>query len=262
MIIDCHAHVGPVLEGAEWQLALGVHPACSAEDYVRAMDEAGVDVGIAVGRMDRNHEYQSDMQHRLGSRIRSFAFINPRDSDAPEQLRRGVEELKLSGLKLHGWRTQVSNADGVLLDPLLEICDHYRLPVTVHTMGDNPYTTPLHTEQMAKRWPEVNILLAHGGAEWSQSEALEVARRRPNITVDTAHMSTFWIREFVRMLGADRVAMGSDWPWWQLDVAVRAHEVALPDPEARSWVMGRTAARILNLQLTDTGAASGDDARQ
>jgi predicted TIM-barrel fold metal-dependent hydrolase len=247
LIIDAHAHVGPYIPDERWRKALGVHPHCTGEDYLAAMDRAGVNVGVSVGRMDRNLEYQQEMQTRWPHRIVSLALVNPRVPDSVERLRDAVEHRGLRGLKLHGLRHQFSNANHVLLDPLIDICQRHGLPVVIHTMGDHPFTTPLQTEELARRWPQVTFLMAHGGTELTADEGLRVAQRTPNIVIDTSHTPTSWITKFVEVLGPDRVVMGSDWPWWRLEVAVKAHEIAITDPEHRAWVMGKTAARIFGV---------------
>jgi predicted TIM-barrel fold metal-dependent hydrolase len=63
-------------------------------------------------------------------------------------------------------------------------------------------------------------------------------------------MPSWWIGEFVRQIGADRVAMGSDWPWHHLEGVVKNHELAIPNPEDRAWTMCKTAARVYGIKVS------------
>ena len=250
MIIDSHAHVGPVAKDARHQAIIAGSPANSVEDYLRDMDAAGVDMGVTFGYLDLDNDYQASIQNRYPDRIVSLAWCNPRQLNAADEFRRCVEDLGVRGLKLHGWWHQHANSDHVLLDPLFEILDEHSLPVVMHTLGDNPLTTPLQTEEMARSFPNVTVFMAHGGCEWAAADGLLVAARTPNIIVDTSFMPSWWINKFVEEIGADRVSMGSDWPWHHLQGVVKNHEVAIPDPEDRAWTMGKTAARVYGIPVS------------
>lgn len=250
MIIDSHAHVGPAIKDNRLMAAFAGNPANTVEDYLRDMDEAGIEVGITFGYLDLDNNYQAEIQNKHRDRIISLAWINPRLPNAVEEFRHCVEDLGIRGLKLHGWWHQFSNGDHELLDPLFEILDEYRLPAVVHTLGDNPLTTPLQTEEMARTFPNVTIFMAHGGCEWAAKEGVLVAKRTPNIIVDTSFMPSWWIGEFVRQLGANRVALGSDWPWHHLVGVVKNHELAIPNPEDREWTMCRTVAEVYGIKVS------------
>jgi predicted TIM-barrel fold metal-dependent hydrolase len=247
MVVDIHAHVGPTPKDSRSAHAFGSHPAATAEDYIEAMTRAGVQVGVTFGCLDLDNEYQSLIQKRYPDRIRSFAWINPRRPDAATQLERCIERLGLCGVKLHGWWHQFSYSDHVLLDPLCQICQERDLPMLVHVAGDNPLTSPLQLEEMARSFPQATFIMAHGGAPWLYDEALMVVRRTRNIVVDTTGMCGFWITRMVEEIGPDRVAMGSDYPWNYLEPTIRGIEVAVRNEDARDWVLGKTAARVLGL---------------
>ncbi len=250
MIIDSHAHVGTVAQDMRHRAIIAGNPASSVEDYLRDMDSAGVDMGVTFGYLDLDNDYQARIQNKHPDRIVSLAFCNPRQLNVADEFRRCVEELGIRGLKLHGWWHQFANSDHMLLDPLFEILDEYRLPVVIHTLGDNPLTTPLQTEEMARTFPNVTVFMAHGGCEWAAGDGLLAAARTPNIIVDTSFMPSWWIGKFVEEIGANRVAMGSDWPWHNLEGVVKNHEVAIPNPEDRAWTMGKTAARVYGIPVS------------
>src|SRR5262245_14065673 len=211
------------------------------------MDKAGVDMGVTFGFLDLDYDYQAEIQNRWPDRLLSIAWVEARMPNGLERFRHAIEDLGLRGLKIDGAWHQISNADRVLWDPYLDICRRHKLPVAVHTMGDNFMTTPLQTEELAKGWPDVTFFMVHGGTEWLAKDGLFVAQRTPNIVWETSYAPSYWASEAVRVLGAERVAMGSQWPLWDLSFVMHAHDYVSEDPEQRSWVKGRTAARAFRV---------------
>ena len=248
MIIDMHAHVGPKQKDYRAEVVTDAYPHSNEiENYLRAMDKAGVDKAVTFGILDLDNEYQAKIQKKYPDRIISFAWINPRQIDAPERFKHCVEDLELKGLKIHGFWHQTPYSSSDLFDPLVEICDKYHLPVILHTEGGSAFTTPLHAEELAKRWPNVNFVMSHGGMWWCAREAILVAKRTKNLYFDNAAAETSVVTMWVDQIGADRVAMGSDWPWNYLDGVVKTTEISVPDLKDREWVMSKTALKLLGL---------------
>jgi predicted TIM-barrel fold metal-dependent hydrolase len=133
------------------------------------------------------------------------------------------------------------------LDPIIATCDKYKLPVVLHTEGGNPFCTPLHAEELAKRWPNVKFIMSHGGTWWCVREAVMVAERTSNLYFDTAAAESYQFNLWVKAVGAERVLMGSDWPWNILEAVVNTNEIAIPDPKDREWVMGKSALKLFGL---------------
>ncbi len=248
MIIDSHAHVGPKIQDPLLRSKMASNPEGTAEHYIAAMDKAGVHMGVTFGFLDVDSKYQAEIQKRYPDRIISCAWINPRKADAADEFKMSVEEWGIRGLKLHGWWHQFSNADHTLLDPLMVVCDKYKLPVIMHGMGDNCFTTPLQLEEMARSYPEVPFVMGHGGNIWLADEAILVAGRNKNVYMDTAAMEGYSIAKAVEVLGADKMLMGSDWPWNFLPGVMGWVQAAVSDAKDREWVMGRTAAKLFGIE--------------
>ena len=220
----------------------------TVEDYIRDMDEAGVDMGISIARLDRNNAYQAEIQKRYPDRIISCAFINPRELDAEDELKKCVEEYGLKGLKLNGFRHSFSCADHVLLDPLMKICEKYHLPVIMHVQGDNCLTTPVQLEEMARSFPEITFVMAHGGNLWLAEEGTYVGARNKNIIVDSSSMEGFRITHNSKALPLGNSAMGSNWPWNNLKSIIFNIKRCVPDETAREWILGRAMAKAFNIE--------------
>ena len=108
-------------------------------------------------------------------------------------------------------------------------------------------TTPLQLENLAKAFPKVNFVLGHGGNLWLGDEGILVTKRNDNIFVDTAYMQSYWIKRFVEEVGAHKVCMGSDYPWYYLESTVQHIRDVLENPVDREWVMGRSIATVFDI---------------
>ena len=87
MIIDMHAHVAPKQKDYRAAVIADAYPlGNNVENYLRAMDKAGVDKAVTFGILDLDNEYQAKIQKKYPDRIISFAWINPRQPDAVKLL--------------------------------------------------------------------------------------------------------------------------------------------------------------------------------
>lgn len=248
MIIDSHVHMGKKFDKRLVDYIMDGNYRELADQLIIDMDKAGVDVAITLGSLDTdNTKIQAEIQKRYPNRIVACAWINPRSDNALDEFKRGVEELGIRGLKLHGWWNQFALSDHELLDPLMEYCSEKKLPVVAHCGGDNTYTTPLQLEEMAKNYPDISFVMAHAGNIWLCDEGIMVTKRNKNIFIDTAYVEGYWLADAVKRLGADRVCMGSDWPWNYIESNIFGVEMGVPDTADREWVLGKTAASIFSI---------------
>lgn len=248
MLIDAHAHIGPEISDPAARKKIEAYPHATAEDYIQAMDEAGIDMGISVARLDMDNAYQAEIQRKYSKRIISCAFINPRDFDAEDKLKKCAEEWGLRGLKLNGFRHCYSCADHTLLDPLMKLCEKYHLPVIMHVAGDNCMTTPLQFEEMARSYPEITFIMSHGGNLWLAEDGTDVGARNKNVIVDSTSMEGFRVTHNAKVLPQGRFAMGSDWPLNNLKSIVYNIKRCVPDEASREWVLGRAMAQAFGIE--------------
>lgn len=163
------------------------------------------------------------------------------------------------GVKLHGAFQRFDMGDERLW-PVYETCRELRLPIIGHAGPDQKglgYAEPRAFTRVLKSFPEVRIVLAHlGGAAWQQ--AAEVAEMHPNAFFDCCEIIE-WLGapraptetqlvELMRTIGVDRIMMGSDYPWYDLDHTVeRVMELPLLSEEEKYQILGANAVRILGL---------------
>lgn len=152
-----------------------------------------------------------------------FASVNPTRPDAVRRLTAAVEELGLRGLKLGPTYQHFHPHDKACLE-LLEVADHYRLPVIWHQgttftpAAIAEYARPLQLDLVARTYPNLPMWIAHFGHPW-MAEALSVVRRHEHFYVDTSALDTRpW--QLAQSLACameyrvlDRILFGSDYPF-------------------------------------------------
>ena len=163
------------------------------------------------------------------------------------------------GVKLHGPAERFFMGDERLW-PTYSVCRELGLPVIGHSGPDlegKGFAEPQAFGAVLKEFPEIPIVLAHmGGATWQQ--ALEIAETYDNAFFDCCEIIE-WTRsengpserelaQLIRDIGADRVMMGSDFPWYDLDQTVdRVMSLPVLSMEEKEGIVGANAQRILRL---------------
>ena len=152
-----------------------------------------------------------------------FAYVDPRRKDCMALLRHAVEDLGLRGVKYGPIYNGVS-LDDPRMTPIYEYCVAGDLPLTMH-MGTT-YTRlysadlgrPIHVEEVALRFPELKLIMAHMGHPWYE-ECVVIARKQPNVY---AEISAIYYRrwQFYNVMMAiqeyqvaDKIFFGSDYPF-------------------------------------------------
>jgi uncharacterized protein len=163
------------------------------------------------------------------------------------------------GVKLHPVLQQFSMSDRRMY-PIYETCRDLGVPIVAHSgpsrVGTH-FAEPRAFADALRAFPDLTIVLAHlGGGAWRQ--ALEIARSFPNAHFDCCEILAWagatnapddeQLARLIRDIGPDRVLMGSDFPWYDLDETVE-HVLSLPllSREEKSVILGGNAARILRL---------------
>jgi predicted TIM-barrel fold metal-dependent hydrolase len=116
----------------------------------------------------------------------------------------------------------------------------------MHT-GDDPSCTPLQLEQMAKAFPDVKVVLIHGGVRHLVWEAIEVAQRCPNVYIDQTAGTSWQLYRAMELLGPHRIMYGSDSPFMDTRVEQMRFRTAITDPHSLELAMGGTALSVYGL---------------
>lgn len=242
MILDAYNNIWKAAQNSDYLTS----ETYSVEMMLREMDDAGVAmaVGCSLGQMIDN-DYIAATVKNYPDRIIGFGQVNPRVADAVDVVRR-CKDLGLKGLKLHPTMHGYHFVDHGLLDPIFEACGELGFPILVNAL-DDPFVTPLGIEEIAKGFPQTNVLIAHMGTVWNVTEALLVAKRNENIYLETSSTQLLEVTLAYRDVGADKIIMGTDWPGSDFEMERFKIKKAIPDAKEREKVEGSNLARLLGM---------------
>lgn len=185
-----------------------------------AVDDPEAAVGMPYRPEDTNTAtvafVANDPDRRMG-----FMSVNPTDKNVFDEADR-CRELGLVGVKLG---PNYQNFDP-LSQPALDFyayCERHGLPILFH-QGASPirraplrYTYPLVTDEVALRFPELRIVMAHMGHPWGR-ETVVTIRKHPHVYAD---VSSIYLRPWVcyesllaavEWGAAHKLLLGSDFP--------------------------------------------------
>lgn len=242
-ITDVHVHVLPwdMLKPAvrdtmhahlatHWEqlLALSDDPAALLE----IMDGSGVArVGLVtdvspnvMGLTDEANDRTVRYARAAPERLLPFGGVDPVTSPNALRALERLLDLGVRMLKIHPPHMRcAANAytDGlVALADLYRTCEAAGLPVMIHTGTSifpgarSKYGNPMEIDDVAIDFPDLQIVMAHGGRPLYMNEAFFILRRHPNVWLDLSGIPPLRIPEYFPRLDeiAGKVLWGTDWP--------------------------------------------------
>ena len=101
-------------------------------------------------------------------------------------------------------------------------CEGHHVPVIFHVGtsvfpgSTNSYADPALVEDVLRDFPDLTVVLAHGGRGWWYEAAAFLALMRPNVWIDISGLPPRRLPDYYRSAGFARVArkmiFGTDWP--------------------------------------------------
>jgi len=225
----------------------------------------GVDAETTSGSRYVGNEYTADIVKKYPDRFMGFASVDPHKGKAAVlEMERSVKELGLRGLKLHPI-SQAFFPNDIRFYPLWEKCAELGVPVLFHSgqtaVGAGlpgggglklKYAQPLHLDDVAADFPELNIIMAHPGVPW-QEEQLSIALHKPNVYIDLSGWSPKYFRpilvQYANSLLQNKVLFGSDFPALTPERWMRDFEGLELKPEVRQKILLDNAAKLLNIDI-------------
>src|SRR5205085_3516019 len=152
---------------------------------------------------------------------------NPRVAGYLEALRAYLDHPKFLGLKLHPLIDGFHPNDPSV-HPMIELVAERGLPTLIHC-GHPIFTLPWSIEELAISFPQAKIVIGHmghGNVVYING-AIEVARRNPNVYLETSGMPMHTkIREAYERVGETRVLFGTDVPFHHPVVEIKKVELS------------------------------------
>lgn len=237
--IDAHVHAGsgPSIFGDNG----------GAAKIVEVMDAVGIDKSIIFPFPEAEFDNDEMMQYvsMFPDRLIPFCFVKPREGRAADEVERCFK-AGFQGLKLHPHANSFRLSDHEFSDSLFELAAYYKKPVIVHGASDL-FNAPLEFDRMARRFPTVNLIMAHSGYFWEWELAAELACENENLYLDTSRIPAYETAGLLRLAGADKLIWGTDNPC--ADVAweyKKIEHIARTDEEFEK-IIGGNISRILGI---------------
>lgn len=155
-------------------------------------------------------------------RMIGFLSVDPTQPGWEEELREGHQRHGLRGIKLLPMYADFYPQDE-RLDPLWKYAGEHQLPVLLHTgttfVSKAPIdcTLPRHLDVVARRFPDVKMILAHLGHPY-EGETVAVIRKHPNLFADISALTYRPWQLFHSLMLVheynvwDKILFGTDYP--------------------------------------------------
>jgi predicted TIM-barrel fold metal-dependent hydrolase len=199
------------------------------------------------------------------ARFHPVANLNPHLHYPPaRELARQVD-LGAVAVKIHPVHGGFEASDRMLY-PAYAWAEQHRLPVIVHcgtstfSGSVNAFADPVLLDPVFRDFPDLVVVLAHGGRGWWYQQAAFLALMKPNVWLEVSGLPPQRLPDYygssLRRL-ADKMIFGTDWPGVP-SVAANARALAATLETAGctasqvSAALGGNAARLLGLDVTSS----------
>lgn len=234
MIVDCHTHLWKAEHWGEAitreaTLARGKPAQVDVDEADHWQAMAPVDKVIVFG-MRAKHVgmlVPNDLVARYVAqhpeKLIGFTSIDPNEADYQDEMHRSFETMKFRGLKL-GPIYQNYHPMDERMQPVYAYCEKRGIPVLFHQGTTFPrlaplkYAHPVLLEDVAMRYPELRIVIAHMGHPW-MDDTIVLIRKQPNVYAD---VSALYYRPWqfynglvtaVEYGAAHKLLFGTDYPF-------------------------------------------------
>lgn len=233
----------------------------SVELMLAEMDEAGVDLGVVVGR---NSGALGSVPNAIvrefcdahPGRFLSIASIDPTDR---KRAVRDIDEAIAAGFLAvniePGGASPPLHTDDRRIYPIYAHCEDRELPVILMTGGnagpDISYSSPEHLDRVLGDFPALRVVSSHGNWPWVH-QILHIAFRRPNLYLSPDYLLANMpgMDDYVKAADswlADRILYASAFPFAPIKEYLEWFRRLPIRPENMKLITYENASRLLNL---------------
>ena len=196
--------------------AVGVERACLINYVAPEVMGFTEDVNRFVGEFARQDR----------KRLIPFGSVHPKRSKNPKRdMERLASKWEIGGMKIHPPH-QLFPANGYVdgrlpaLRTIYRTAEQLAMPVMIHTGTSifpgarSKFGDPMALDDVAQDFPDLTILMAHGGRPLWCDTAFYLLRRHPNVVLDISSIPPRRLLEWFPRLEevSEKVVFGSDWP--------------------------------------------------
>ncbi len=236
---------------------------CSMDELIKEMDRGNVKRGVITGRTGTvfgsvKNEVIEQVLAAYPDRFVGVAYVAPHDRKvAVEEIERAMS-AGFKGVVIEpGLAQPPMHLDDGRLYPVYAHLEDRKIPLVFMAGGnagpDMTYSSPEHIDRVARDFPNLTIVSAHGNWPWV-SEIIHVCFRRPNVYLSPDMYLFGGLPGAIDYINAangflaDRFLFGSAYPVVPVDQAV-GEFLKFPLKEAViDRVLYANAARVLGLE--------------
>lgn len=252
----------------------------SVEEVVEELDRHGVERAVITGRdcettygAKSNNDSVIRFVKKFPGKFFGFVGLDPhKGMGAVRELTAAIRDLGMHGAAVDPYLAQIY-ANEAKYYPIYAKCCELDAPI-VFTTGPATlvpgaiidHVAPRYIDFVARDFPELKIIISHGGYPWV-NEAIIVAQRNRNVFIELSEyefspMSEAYVQAANTMIG-DKILYASAHPFVDFRQALKTYEQLPFTPEARAKIMYGNAAKLLGLKASGSPQAAGaDDLRE
>lgn len=245
MIIDIHSHIGDPWY-AYWKQNVDI------EDHLQSMEKYGITKRCvswwqAQNAPDKGNQYIAEIINQYPDKFIGFAVINPRwYAHSVDEVTKAKEVYGMKGLKFHPAACHY-RPDLPVMDRVMEKAIDFGFPMLFHC-GADEFSNPHNLCNLARRYPEAKIIMAHMGEE-AWFEAICLAGAHENIILDTTGSQNWYriINYAVDMVGDERIVFGMDFPAYNPGPELAKVMEADISQDVKDKILYKNAMRLLDI---------------
>ena len=277
MITDCHVHIAPLHLFRPEALTLmkksrkdfeRIERFCrSPKAFLEHLDGIGIDRAVlinyvapeVIGFTPEVNEFVANYVKEDPKRLISCGSVHPRHTNNVLADMEQIVRLGLRLIKIHPPHQLLYPND--YLNGMKELEIIYRaaeengIAIMVHTGTSifpgarNKYGDPIYVDDVAVDFPNLKILLAHGGRPLWMDSAFFLVRRHPNVYLDISGIPPKLLLKYFPRLEeiAHKTLFGTDWPGPGVpeiaDNLAEFRKLVLSDA-AKHQILSRTALEV------------------
>jgi len=276
-VIDIHVHVQPLRQFNAESIALARrgHPNWAQIEeicekpaaFLNYLDRAGVErAGLinyvspeVTGFTAEVNDWAAKYASADPRRLIAFGSVHPRHvANAAAETDR-LAKLGIRALKVHPshqwFAPNAYRSELPALAAVYERATAHRMPVMIHTGTSifrgarNVYAQPMLADDVGVDFPDLTVILAHGGRPLWMNEAFFLMRRHPNFHMDISSIPARRLLEYFPRIEeiADKVLFGTDWPGFGMNdmrVGIEGFQALPISAEAKRKILYDNAARM------------------
>ncbi len=236
MIIDSHVHIGGPPAEAE------------PDKFVKLMEKWKIDKAVIFRYFydqptSASNKFIKSVIEKHPRRFIGFAWINPNEKTAVNDVKTAIKEWQLKGLKLH---LDMNPSPISKLREIFKEAEKFSIPLCVHLGADFACIDTLSQEF------KVPIVIAHLGTGVYRldierlKKAIELAKKS-NFCLETSGNTYPFVDYAVKHLDASKVVLGSDFPHEHPLISVRIVQLLEISAHEKKMILGRNIKKILKI---------------